>query len=459
MFGNDGAFDGFQGGGGDDKIDGGEGALDFVGYPNSTGKLRVDLAKGKSSGKNDGTDRLRLIEMVDGSPHDDTLLGDAKTNVFFGGEGDDNLGGRGGDDIAEFSFAKSPLEIDLGTGQAEGEGADKLAGFESAVGGPLNDAIAGDEKANHIIGAEGDDEIVASGGSDAVSGDVGDDYVDGGEGDDVVAGDGGDDQLVGGPDSDTACYASADVNVVADIEIGGAIGQGTDLFSGIENLEGSPQGDDLAGDEAANHLRGEGGGDILSGFGANDALAGGDGSDDLDGGEGDDSLLGETGANAFTGGGGTDVCFNEVQAAQAAPTCETGAGGTPDELPSGAAPPDPPGASARVSLTSGAARREFATSRFVGWSDYVSCGFGQFTVFGPNNAQRTRASGEAIAWTSILWRWLPAQGRWATPQYGSPWLTGNLYAKTFSSFVGEGMVAAPPYSQGWTIPSDALRSR
>lgn len=58
----------------------------------------VDLA-GKTTLFKGTTVKLLNIEEVDGSLHDDKLLGDTKANTFFGGAGKDTLVGRGGADM------------------------------------------------------------------------------------------------------------------------------------------------------------------------------------------------------------------------------------------------------------------------------------------------------------------------------------------------------------------------
>ncbi len=72
----------------------------------------------------------------------------------------------------------------------------------------------------------------------------------------------------------------------------------TDSLSGIENVVGSNDGDDITGDDGANRLEGLGDDDILSG---------GRGDDTLLGGEGDDVLLGGGGTDVIDGGAGSDT--------------------------------------------------------------------------------------------------------------------------------------------------------
>lgn len=59
--------------------------------------MTVDLDAGTATGE--GSDSLVSIEQVDGSPFDDTLVGDNGANGFFGLSGADDLIGLGDDDF------------------------------------------------------------------------------------------------------------------------------------------------------------------------------------------------------------------------------------------------------------------------------------------------------------------------------------------------------------------------
>jgi Ca2+-binding RTX toxin-like protein len=102
------------------------------------------------------------------------------------------------------------------------------------------------------------------GGNDVLYGEAGDDRLEGGAGDDV---------LEGGKGVDTACFVlGMNAGVVADLAAGTAQGGygGSDHLAGIENLEGSPWDDRLAGDNRANALKGGQGADVLEGRGGAD---------------------------------------------------------------------------------------------------------------------------------------------------------------------------------------------
>ena len=81
-----------------------------------------------------------------------------------------------------------------------------------------------------------------------------------------------------------------------DIDAGTASGgAGADTLIAIENINGSPFGDVLQGDENPNYIYGFVGNDTLRGRAANDVLDGGDGTDTVDGGSGTgDTCYGES---------------------------------------------------------------------------------------------------------------------------------------------------------------------
>jgi hypothetical protein len=85
-------------GGGNDEVDGGSGA-DLASYDDGPRRVKVDLRSGSARGF--GVDRLAGIEEIDGTPHDDMLLGDAAGNRLRGGEGDDLARGREGRDFLQ----------------------------------------------------------------------------------------------------------------------------------------------------------------------------------------------------------------------------------------------------------------------------------------------------------------------------------------------------------------------
>ncbi|HWL65887.1 MAG TPA: calcium-binding protein, partial [Actinomycetota bacterium] len=233
-----GLVNGGDGGDGDDSIVGNDllRGIDLAGFSQSSDAVTVDLQAGTATGN--GRDTLEEIEGAVGTPKADTLLGDAGTNVLFGGSGNDSIDGRGnlgntdsplaeegdllygdgisdeppgndtltggsGLNIAVFAYSEAPVQVDLGTGTATGEGVDTLNEIQFVMGSRFDDTLRGDD------GDNGFDPY------------LGNDTIDGGEGEDVLA-------------------LLAPSGVTASLETGIATANGErDTFSAIENLWGS----------------------------------------------------------------------------------------------------------------------------------------------------------------------------------------------------------------------------
>ena len=94
------------GGPGADAMDGGEGT-DTAAYRRIDAGVTVNLATGVGSGSDAQGDTFANIERVEGSDHDDTIIGDTSVNglrghggndLMRGGDGNDSLRGDAGDD-------------------------------------------------------------------------------------------------------------------------------------------------------------------------------------------------------------------------------------------------------------------------------------------------------------------------------------------------------------------------
>jgi Ca2+-binding RTX toxin-like protein len=159
-----------------------------------------------------GSDVLRGVENVIGSPANDYLYGGTGRNVlrgggggdfFRGGGGDDAFVGGPGDDTADYSVAGSRITINLAKGVARGQGHDVLRSIEWADGSRFSDRIVGTRKGNTVRGGAGADTISVGGGNDTVGAGDGNDSVHGGPGDDTLYGDAGSDTIDGGTGYDT----------------------------------------------------------------------------------------------------------------------------------------------------------------------------------------------------------------------------------------------------------------
>ncbi|MEY4681460.1 MAG: hypothetical protein RLZZ276_3109, partial [Pseudomonadota bacterium] len=130
---------------GNDLVDGGAGAADWVSYAGAAAPVIVALASGSAQG-GAGKDILVGIENVAGGAFADTLAGDAGANqlsgaggddTLIGGAGDDTLAGGDGSDVATYALARSSYGVSrdaFGTIVVEAlsgaEGIDTLSGVE-----------------------------------------------------------------------------------------------------------------------------------------------------------------------------------------------------------------------------------------------------------------------------------------------------------------------------------------
>ena len=193
--------DTIEGMAGADRIDGGAGT-DTASYETSNAGVTVNLGSGKGSGGHARGDKLRGIENLIGSDHNDFLLGNYGNNVIAGGDGHDKLdggwgsdrleGGKGNDilsggngadvidggiglDTASYNYSHKGVTVNLVTGRGSGGYAqgDQLTSIERVIGSRFDDTlIVGDTNFDAFDGLAGTDTIRISG--SGVSVDVGD---------------------------------------------------------------------------------------------------------------------------------------------------------------------------------------------------------------------------------------------------------------------------------------------
>ena len=297
-------------GDGDDTVDGGSedvesNDLDIYYVNDATGPAQVDLQAGTASGQGLGTDEFTDFENVVGGDFDDTLDGDAGSNMLFGGRGNDALNGRGGFDYASYWFSEGPVNANLETNSSTAtpvpgtddqgnavdlsEGNDTFQGLEGLLGSiGYDDTLVGDNQANYLDGDGGSDDVNAGGGDDWIVGGLGqNESVDGGAG-----------------NNDFWDYYGGDalnVNLLTGRITSPSLG--TLTLTGVESVAGADQADTFTGDAAAN---------TFYGWGGNDTFVGGLGDDKIDGGAG-------TGDSADPGDGNDTCAFVELMTG----TCET----------------------------------------------------------------------------------------------------------------------------------------
>lgn len=161
-------LDSHYGGPGDDFMDGGDGS-DTPSFKFSPDPVTVDLAEGTAVGE--GNDTFINMEIVAGSRHGDTFLGDDTSNTFYPLGGDDTVDGLGGFDFVVYVQSPAAIVLDLLAGTATGgEGDDTLTSIEGGIGTAYDDELYGDDGDNSLYGVGGDDTIDGRGGSDFLSG-------------------------------------------------------------------------------------------------------------------------------------------------------------------------------------------------------------------------------------------------------------------------------------------------
>ena len=202
----DGGNDTLVGHGGDDTFDGGAGA-DTANYQLAVSGILLDLGVGAAS--NDGygnSDVLGAIEIVNGSPFDDVIVGDGNANTLNGGNGNDTMAGGAGADTINGSNGNDLLDGDAGNDVIYGKagsdtmngGADNDTLYGGTEGGANDDIMNGNDGDDTLYGQAGNDTLSGGAGNDTLLGDVGNDTLDGGIGADVLTGDAGNDILYAG---------------------------------------------------------------------------------------------------------------------------------------------------------------------------------------------------------------------------------------------------------------------
>ena len=190
-------FEGYDGRGGDDTIDGGSG-YDRADYYSSSGPISmgitVHLADGTVSGDpmHVGTDTLQGIEAIRGSYKDDVYdasgFDGSSTNAgsfgmfndFEGMAGDDLIIGNGSTRLS-FGLAREGVVADLSTGNVFGGpsvGHDTFSGVNAVNGSNFDDVLYGSNFYDNLAGGFGNDLLHGGGGADFINGGPGSDVID-----------------------------------------------------------------------------------------------------------------------------------------------------------------------------------------------------------------------------------------------------------------------------------------
>ncbi|BCH57605.1 hypothetical protein RvVAR0630_02290 [Agrobacterium vitis] len=308
---------------------GGEAAGDtFTSIENLTGSSNADTLTGDDG--NNVLDGGSGNDTLTGGEGADTLSGGNDADTLVGGEGADMLIGGDGTDTASYASSLAAVQINLLTGVFTGDDAegDTFQSIENITGSSFNDTFTASSSIT-LAGGKGDDTYVVSqiatttvlvedagagtdmvettltsytlktnfenlthtdstnflgygnGADNVIVSQGGVDKLYGYAGNDTIRGGSGGDTIDGGDGSDTASYSDSTAAVTINLlmkTVSGGYATG-DVFTSIENVEGSAYADTLTGDTGANVLSGGASDDVLDGGTGNDGLYGGEGSD------------------------------------------------------------------------------------------------------------------------------------------------------------------------------------
>jgi len=333
-----GGIDRILGNRGNDRIDAEAGGEDFA-----DGGLGDDFVSG-GSGPHDqviggvGNDRVQ-----GGAGGQDLLRGDHGADLFDGGEGEH--------DVASFAVSgfDGPIAggqgvvVDLSSGRASQDGADRLLRVEDVIGTAFNDTLRGSPAENVFYGAGGDDQLQGVGPRDRALGGTGSDTCDGVEQADSCGKEAGPEgfgvevSVAGGSAQRSLTVVGREPPFIPgrvleavqrdiSVEVGFEAGEWT-VVGGPQLLPG--EGCTMSGAEVRCLIGDEPDAVLISGSSGNDQLVlkksippsvvgilqGDTGVDFLLGGRGDDSLNGgakdsSSRTDVLSGGGGDDAIAN-----------------------------------------------------------------------------------------------------------------------------------------------------
>ena len=282
----------------------------------ASSEVRVELGGGSDSvsfgsGTADAGDCFNSYALHLGDGGDSVSMnGDcpgAATATVTAGSGNDSF--RNGS-------PSTNMNIDAGPGNDSTFTGDSGQGDDVIHGGEGDDTLSGDL---------GDDEVYGDGGNDQIRGEAGNDLEDGGSGDDLIGGssssfvsndaDPGADQLRGGGGTDKLELLGHSPGIAISIDgqaNDGASGEGDNIGSDIEQINGTLGNDVFTGSAGADGFNGSAGNDEIHGAGGNDDLRGSDSDDRVFGDAGDDFVEGGFDTDTVDGGPGSDRIYGDI---------------------------------------------------------------------------------------------------------------------------------------------------
>jgi Ca2+-binding RTX toxin-like protein len=173
-------------------VDGGAGS-DIFAVSGATSGVHYDTS---NTGPQDiggglGVHTLLNVEVLNGTPFNDTITGNGHFGFLVGSPGNDILDGGAGSRAAVL-YANSPdgVTVDLRIAGPQFisafNGMDTIRNVEAVAGSQHDDRITGNDDGNLLKPNDGNDVVFGMGGDDTIIASAGDDTIDGGSGHDVV---------------------------------------------------------------------------------------------------------------------------------------------------------------------------------------------------------------------------------------------------------------------------------
>ena len=173
-------------------------------------------------------------------------------------DGNDDFDGGPDVDLVSYEETDGPVQVDLASGTASGNGSDDIVNTESVNGTFYSDQITGSDADENLHGGRGADVLEGAGG------------------DDVIRGGEDNDTMDGGPGTDEVNFEGAGQRLVVNLAGRASTGQGEDNIFNFEDVYGGYRNDFVIGDEGPNEIHGgTSGEDTLRGLAGNDMLIGG----------------------------------------------------------------------------------------------------------------------------------------------------------------------------------------
>ncbi len=159
-----------SGGTGNDALNGGAGVntADYSGAGAGGVGVSVNLTTGAASGE--GNDTLSGIQNVNGSSFDDSLRGEAGSNLLNGNDGDDAIQAAAGNDVVNGGAGKDQMSAGAGNDNVSGQN-----GSDTMRGNAGNDSMGGGNGPDTLYGGKGNDTLSGGAGKDWHGGGPGND--------------------------------------------------------------------------------------------------------------------------------------------------------------------------------------------------------------------------------------------------------------------------------------------